>query len=260
MPSNSSDEGPQCVGGRGGQCPQDPIVWRPRARARSKEPLSAEEQRASAADAVRAAAVLADRAKEDSSAVAAARAIFAAAPATKPYLNRGPVVPPKPLYRPGRAVQVDSIRTRVESESAYGFSARNHITINRFQTLLSNSTCAATTREVVSRKCRHETGGAWPLLRFQLTASRHSCVLSHKPLVNGSQVNISNLLMLSTHSCAFLPGTTGSYPTEGAQVEHPQLCSCPWNCNQWHLSPIEHLENGSQLIYHGNSCTLHQTP
>ena len=42
----------------------------------------------------------------------------------------------------GEAVQVDSIKTRVES--APGFSARNSNVMNRFQTLLSNSTCAAT--------------------------------------------------------------------------------------------------------------------
>jgi hypothetical protein len=41
------------------------------------------------------------------------------------------------------AVLVDSIRTRVES--AYGFSASHYNVMNRFQTLLANSTCAATT-------------------------------------------------------------------------------------------------------------------
>jgi hypothetical protein len=42
----------------------------------------------------------------------------------------------------GRAVQVDSINTSVES--AYGFSACNWSIINCFQRLLSVSTCAAT--------------------------------------------------------------------------------------------------------------------
>jgi len=42
----------------------------------------------------------------------------------------------------GRAVQVDGIKTRFES--AYGFSAGRNNMMNRFQTLLSRSTCAAT--------------------------------------------------------------------------------------------------------------------
>jgi hypothetical protein len=44
----------------------------------------------------------------------------------------------------GRAVHVDSIKTHVES--AYGFSAWNYHVMIRFQTLLSNLTCAATAR------------------------------------------------------------------------------------------------------------------
>ena len=45
---------------------------------------------------------------------------------------------------PGRAVQLDSIKIPVES--APGFSAFNSNVMNRFQTLLSISTCAATIR------------------------------------------------------------------------------------------------------------------
>jgi hypothetical protein len=44
----------------------------------------------------------------------------------------------------GRAVQVDSINTRVES--VYGFSGRNWNVINCFQRWLSISTCAVTQR------------------------------------------------------------------------------------------------------------------
>ena len=44
----------------------------------------------------------------------------------------------------GRAAQVDCINTRVEN--AYGLSACSYNMMTRFETLLSNPTCAATAR------------------------------------------------------------------------------------------------------------------